>query len=140
VFETGWRKAALAVIGIGALVIALWRIRTARSHSVLPSYYGHALRALSRRGLTRAPAHGARDFARASSEALPAQAAAAFSRLTESYLVERFGGRPPADPRVDLRDLRQALRHSNAVSRSRADAHPSPQRTETRERSAAGPS
>ena len=34
----------------------------------------------------------ARDFARASSEALPAQAAAAFSRLTESYLRERFGG------------------------------------------------
>jgi hypothetical protein len=32
--------------------------------------------------------------------------------LTESYLNERFGGRPPADPAVDLRNLRQALRGS----------------------------
>jgi hypothetical protein len=39
--------------------------------------------------------------------------------LTESYLTERFGGRAPANPEVDLRDLRQALRRSNKRSQSK---------------------
>jgi transglutaminase-like putative cysteine protease len=109
-FEAGWREPVLAAVGLATLVLLFWRIRTARSQTALPNYYGHALRALSRRGLTREPAVGARDFARASSEELPEHAAAAFSRLTESYLCERFGGRAPTAPEVDLRDLRQALR------------------------------
>ena len=108
-FEAGWRNPALAAVGIVALVFLLWRMRAARSQTTLPNYYNQALRALSRHGLVRASALGARDFARASSKALPAQAAAAFSRLTESYLTERFGGRAPADPSLDLRALRQAL-------------------------------
>ena len=109
-FEAGWRKPALAAAGVAALVLLLWRVRTSRSQTALPNYYTQALRALSRRGLVREPALGARDFARAASEELPEHAAAAFSRLTESYLCERFGGRAPADPAVDLRDLRHALR------------------------------
>jgi hypothetical protein len=109
-FEASWRKPVLASVGLVALVVLLWRIRAARSQTAVPSYYGHALRALSRRGLVREPAVGARDFARASGKELPEHAAAAFSKLTESYLCERFGGRAPAAPEVDLRDLRQALR------------------------------
>jgi transglutaminase-like putative cysteine protease len=112
-FDADWREPVLACVGIAALVILLWRIRTARAQTAIPIYYSHALRALARRGLIREPAHGARDFARASSNALPAQASAAFSRLTESYLGERFGGRTPIDPATDLRDLRHALRRTN---------------------------
>jgi transglutaminase-like putative cysteine protease len=112
-FDAGWREPVIAAVGIVALLVLLWRIRTARAQTAVPNYYGHALRALSRRGLNREPAVGARDFARASREELPERAAAAFSRLTESYLGERFGGRAPVDPEVDLRDLRRALRRSN---------------------------
>jgi hypothetical protein len=115
--EAGWRKFALAAVGLVSLALLLWRMRAARSQTTLPNYYEQALRALSRRGLLRDPAVSARDFARASSEELPEHAAAAFLRLTESYLGERFGGRPPADPAVDLRDLRQALRGSVAQVR-----------------------
>jgi transglutaminase-like putative cysteine protease len=116
-FQAGWRKPVLAAVGLLSLAFLLWRIRAGRTQTAVPIYYGHALRALSRRGLTREPAVGARDFARASSEELPEPAAAAFSKLTESYLSERFGGRPPADPAVDLRNLRQALRGSAAQVR-----------------------
>ena len=115
-FEAGWRNSILAAVGLVSLVVLLWHMRAARSKTIVPDYYDQAVRARSRRGLIRAPALGARDFARASREELPEHAAAAFSRLTESYLTERFGGRPPADPAVDLRDLRQALRSSNQGS------------------------
>ncbi len=118
-FDAGWREPVLAAVGIAALLVLLWRIRTTRAQTAVPNYYGRALRALSRRGLIREPATGARDFARASSEALAEPAAAAFSRLTESYLGERFGGRAPVDPERDLRDLRRALRNSNKRSPAR---------------------
>jgi transglutaminase-like putative cysteine protease len=124
-FQAGWRKPVLATLGLVALAFLLWRIRTARSQIAVPVYYGHALRALSRRGLTRDPAVGARDFVRTSGKVLSVQAATAFSRLTESYLTERFGGRPPADPAVDLRDLRQALRNSKRGSQSSRPDTPS---------------
>jgi len=117
-FDAGWRKPVLAAVGILTLLVLLWRIRTARSQTALPDYYGHALRALSRRGLIREPAVGARDFARAASEELPERAAAAFSKLTESYLSERFGGRAPREPELDLRELRRALRRSDKRSRA----------------------
>jgi hypothetical protein len=93
-------------------------MRAVRSQTAVPNYYHRALRALSHRRLIREPAVSARDFARAASQSLPIQAATAFSRLTESYLAERFGGRAPADPAVDLRNLRLALRHSNKRSQS----------------------
>jgi len=118
-FEASWRKPVLAAVGLLALVLLLWHVRAARSQTAVPNYYDHALRALSRRGLVRTPTLGARDFARASSAELSEPAAAAFSRLTESYLAERFGGRAPADPATDLRDLRQALRTSKQASRSK---------------------
>jgi transglutaminase-like putative cysteine protease len=117
-FDAGWRKPVLAATGLVALVILLWSVRSARSQTALPNYYARALRALSRRGLVREPAVGARDFARASRKVLPVQAATAFSRLTESYLCERFGDHAPTHPEIDLRELRQALRRSNTSAQS----------------------
>jgi len=115
----GSRKAVLAALGLAACIALLWRIRAARAQRALPHYYDRALRALERRGLKRDPADAARDFAHASRDALPAPAAAAFARLTESYLRERFGGRPPAAATRDLRDLRRALRGSSRTSATR---------------------
>jgi hypothetical protein len=118
--EASWRKPVLATVGLLALVLLLWHVRGARSRTAVPNYYDRALRVLSRRGLVRTPTLGARDFARASSTELPGPAAAAFSRLTESYLAERFGGRAPADPATDLRDLRLALTKSKQALRSKS--------------------
>jgi transglutaminase-like putative cysteine protease len=73
--------------------------------------YGEALRLLERhRGLVRAPATPAREFAREASRAVPPAAAAAFWSLTEAYLAERFGGRRADAPRPALRTLRDTLR------------------------------
>jgi len=114
----GSRQAVLAALGLVACIALLWRIRTARAPRALPDYYEQALRALARRGLRRDPADAARDFAHASRTALPALAAAAFARLTESYLRERFGGRPPAAAASDLHELRLALRRSQRRSQT----------------------
>jgi hypothetical protein len=80
-----------------------------RRRGALPEAYGRALRLLARRGLERAPACTARDFAREVRAKLPA-AAPAFHAITESYLRERFGGIPGAVPAEALRALRAALR------------------------------
>jgi transglutaminase-like putative cysteine protease len=118
--QARWRDPALAAVGLVALAFLFWRMRAARTQSPVPNYYEQALRTLSRRGLVREPAVGARDFARASSKELPERAAAAFSILTEGYLAERFGGRAPADPTLHLRDLRQALRSRRRGSQSQS--------------------
>ncbi len=115
-FDARARKSVFAAAAAAALSVLLWRMRAAHSRGALPSYYADALRALSRRGLVRDPALAARDFARESTEALPAHAASAFSRLTEAYLCDRFGGHPPADPTRDLFALRQALRGAKRKS------------------------
>ena len=118
-FDAGWRKPILASAALIALVVLLWRIRAAGSQTALPNYYGQALRALSRRGLTREPAAGARVFARAAREEIPGRAAAAGSRVAEGVHTGPGGGRAPVNPEIDLRDLRQALRRSNRRSQSK---------------------
>jgi transglutaminase-like putative cysteine protease len=96
----------------GALSFAWWRWRRPRLRGArLPAFYGEALRLLERhRGLVRAPAVPAREFARSASRQVPPAAAAAFWTLTEDYLATRFGGRRPAAPRAALRTLRDTLR------------------------------
>jgi hypothetical protein len=97
---------------VGALGWLWWRRRrTRRGGARVPAFYGEALRLLERhRGLVRAPAVPAREFARAASREVPPAAAAALWSLTEDYLAARFGGRRPAAPHAALRTLRDTLR------------------------------
>jgi hypothetical protein len=88
---------------------ALWTRRHVRRQGALPAGYGEALRLLARRGLVREPATAARDFARRAAAALPPEAGAAFTRLTEAYLAARFGGREDAEGPRALRALRDSL-------------------------------
>jgi transglutaminase-like putative cysteine protease len=108
---------AFAPIALGLMALGaaggLWlRRRRRRLHGArLPGFYADALRLLERhRGLVRAPAVPAREFAREASRAVPPAAAAAFWSLTEAYLAERFGGRRAPAPRPALRTLRDTLR------------------------------
>jgi transglutaminase-like putative cysteine protease len=105
-----WRAAvALLVCAIGAGVL-LTRILRRRRGAALPADYAAALRLLSRRGLVRAPQQTAGDFLAAVAAAHPGAAQAAFAHLTQSYLAQRFGGRPAAPSDRELRALREALR------------------------------
>jgi transglutaminase-like putative cysteine protease len=111
---------AIALAAAGALGWTAWRWRRRRGRSARPQgslsqratrLYAEALRLLERqRGLVRAPAMPAREFAREASREVPPAAAAAFWSLTEAYLAERFGGRRPDAPRAALRTLRDTLR------------------------------
>jgi transglutaminase-like putative cysteine protease len=103
------RRALLAAPFAAAALLVARRVLGRRRRGALPEAYGRALRLLARRGLERAPACTARDFAREVGAKLPA-AAPAFHALTESYLRERFGGIPAPAPAEDLRALRAALR------------------------------
>lgn len=104
--------AALALLAAAGLAAAWWRWRRPRLRGVrVPAFYGEALRLLEKhRGLVRAPAVPAREFARTASRHVPPAAAAALWTLTEDYLAARFGGRRPAAPRAALRTLRDTLR------------------------------
>ncbi len=107
-----WARPAIAIALITALAFGVlrWR-RGAGRRGPLPAHYAEALRLLEdERGLVRAPALPARDFARAAARAMPPAAAAAFWTLTEVYLRERFGGRRSPAPRRALRALRDSLR------------------------------
>ena len=107
-----WARGAIAAALVGGLVLGLlrWRRRGAR-RGPLPVHYAEALRLLAdERGLVREPAVPARDFARLAARAMPPAASAAFWALTESYLLERFGGRRSGAPRRALRALRDSLR------------------------------
>ena len=114
-----WRRAVLGPAALALAVVLLWRMRRQRSPTHVPHYYDQALRLLSRRGLVRAPATGVREFADSASQELSEPAARAFSTLTECYLEDRFGGRPPTRATTDL----QALRHALRASRSRDTAN-----------------
>lgn len=104
-----WAAGAVAVAGATGL---WWRRRRRLRGARPPAFYGEALRLLERhRGLVRAPAVPAREFARAVSSEVPPAAAAALWTLTEAYLAARFGGRRPAAPDAALRTLRDTLPH-----------------------------
>jgi len=111
---------AIGLAAAAALGWAWWRWRGRRGRGArlraslsqkATRLYGEALRLLERqRGLVRAPAVPAREFAREAARAVPPAAAAAFWALTEAYLAERFGGHRPGAPRAALRTLRDTLR------------------------------
>jgi hypothetical protein len=96
--------AAIALAGLA------WRRRNSSDPAQPPAAYAKALRLLARRGLKREPATTARDFAARVSSEQPAAVAAAFRTLTETYLAERFGGRPAGPTLAALETLRESLR------------------------------
>jgi transglutaminase-like putative cysteine protease len=102
--------ATLAAMSVAVLVLTLrHRRRPGRARASGP--YFDALRLLSaRRKLVRPPARTPRAFAREVRCALPADAADAFSELTESYLAARYGGGAGSAANAQLRRLRQGLR------------------------------
>jgi len=106
-----WREGAMlgaCGLAIGALGRTLL-LRRRAAHDGPPADYRRALRLLARHGLKRGGATPARDFARRVRAEVPAPAARAFDALTESYLAERFGGRPPVDSRIWLSELSRGL-------------------------------
>jgi hypothetical protein len=100
--------------GVGALALGLgglgYDLRRRQRREAVPRFYGEALRLLRRRGLVREPSTTARAFASRAQEKLPPAAARSFAALTESYLSERFGGRPSPSVQEELRALRDSLR------------------------------
>jgi transglutaminase-like putative cysteine protease len=100
---------ALTGLLAGALLADLRRRRLRRPER-LPAAYARALRLLARRGHVRGASQTARDFSAGVATRLPRAGAAAFGRLTEAYLAERFGGRGAADAGDALRALRDSLR------------------------------
>lgn len=111
-----WRETAMllgAALAVAALVRALRQQRLA-ARDLPPADYRRALRMLARRGLLRGASTPARDFARLVRTRVPAPAADAFDALTEAYLAERFGARPPSDREASLRELSRGLRAARA--------------------------
>jgi len=90
--QAEWPRQALAVsLALAGLLAVGWRIRRGRISDDVPRYYRDALRILARRGLVRTETMGARDFLDRVRATQPRPAGAAFTRLTECYLAERFG-------------------------------------------------
>jgi transglutaminase-like putative cysteine protease len=103
-----WILPALLAAALVAALLLWWRRPSARSG--IPRAYLAALRLLSRRGLVRERGTTARAFAQRVAHERPGECARAFATLTESYLQERFGGRPPRAGIDELRALRRSLR------------------------------
>jgi len=111
-----WRGDALAALpwlALGAAVLLAVSLQrgAGRTRAGLPREYARALRLLKRRGVVREATVPARAFAHTVHTQVSPEAGAAFRELTERYLAERFGGRPPHPhaPR-HLAALRRALR------------------------------
>lgn len=110
----GWGGVAavlLAGLGVPFLLYAaymLWR-RTGRADPVLAAYLIFC-RKFARRGITRAPHEGPRDFAARIARLKPALAADS-AKITGLYCALRYSARPPAQA---LRQLRLAVRDFRA--------------------------
>ncbi len=112
---TDWRAIAALLACAGGGILLARRLARRASGAQLPADYATALRLLARRGLVRSAQQTARDFVAAVAATHPGTAARAFERLTQRYLAQRFGGRPFAPARQELRALRTALRSRHRV-------------------------
>jgi hypothetical protein len=102
------RALIVAPMGVAAAAV-LSRLLRRRRVAGPPRAYEKALRLLARQGLERAPHETARGFAREVRAARPGEVACVFEELTESYLLERFGGRPDERAFTRVRELRRLL-------------------------------
>lgn len=103
----GMAAALLAGLGVPFLLYAaymLWR-RGGRADPVLAAYLAFC-RKFARRGITRAPHEGPRDFAARIGRLKPALAEGS-AKITGLYCALRYSARPPVHA---LRQLRQAVR------------------------------
>lgn len=98
----------LVLVGLAALV--RWARRARNAATRIPPAYARALRLLARHDLLPSPTRTPRVFAREVAHALGPAGAAAFAAITEAYLAERYGGRPPRPASNELRVLRDSLR------------------------------
>lgn len=106
------RTLALAPVGVALLVLLARLVRRRTRSEGPPPAYRKALRLLARRGCERGAHVTARDFARQVHVTHSAAVGRVFEELTESYLLERFGGR--VDPRAGerVRELQRLLRQA----------------------------
>jgi transglutaminase-like putative cysteine protease len=113
------RALIVAPIGVAAAAVLSRLLRRRRRAAAPPRAYEKALRLLARQGLERATHETARGFVREVHAARPGEAACVFEELTESYLMERFGGRRDERALTRVRELRRLLgvRASPAVTR-----------------------
>lgn len=106
-----WRPGAIdiAVIAVlaAALVVAGVLLRRGGPTDPALALYAGLHRRLRRRGLTRDPAEGPRDFALRASTELPGSADT-IDRVTDGYVRLRYGGRRM--PPDQVKRLREALR------------------------------
>jgi hypothetical protein len=109
--DAPWREGVVLLLCTGALGAVLWQLRPDPRHRGVPAAYKGALRLLERRGLRRDASSTARDFSASVRAAIPA-AGPAFEALTETYLAERFGGRPDVSAPEQLKRLRERLREA----------------------------
>jgi hypothetical protein len=103
-----WREGILLALCLAGAAGCAWWLWTRTRRRGLPAAYADGLALLARHGLERSPNATARDFAALVRAAQPV-AGPAFSALTESYLGERFGGRPPGEGDDHLAALRDQL-------------------------------
>ena len=115
-----WTHVALGFVGAGLAVLLIRRRVGHKDEPPASIEYRRALRLLARRGLIRGPTTTARSFAGAVEKQLGADAGAPFDRLTEAYLMRRFGAGddPGTEPRGDLEAIRRALKHKRASTRN----------------------
>jgi len=106
------RDSIFVVVGclaVFAICIVLRRHRRDQSESVVPQSYRKALGLLAQTGLVRSETTSARDFAHGVREQLPEAGGAAFDKITDHYLAERFGQREPTDLGTRLAALEDAV-------------------------------
>ena len=110
----------LVLIVAGGIAIARRLEKRSEGSVPMPGYYASALRLLRRRGHTRTPSCGARDFAATLEARIPEAASTAFRSLTESYLAERFGAHPASAGSEELAVLRRELPRARRSGRSQS--------------------
>ena len=101
--------APAALLALLGALLYFARRGVGRASPAIPIAYHRALRLLSRRGWTRDATTSARDFSSLLARELPPDAAAAFTRITDRYLAERFGQIEPGDLGAELATLEHAI-------------------------------